>query len=325
MRTRRRESRESWVFKHFPTALRACALRINPNEAFDPVTSTFAIDDMQSPEGQYVEVFLERNVARSVADQAQVSLDDLEFVLLYSNADSRRLTPLWRSSASGHPRRWSGHIASSTLSPRRYELILQLILARNCRQHLGRPWRQGSVLADRSWTITSPKASSLFTVDWTCFSEREGWDRDAMWRVEFMGSDGFDSASPEETVRLHVNKDLEALRALFSRSARRSPRLGSVTAVLMPVVLSGVTTEILACVLRWAHPLVSDGELDLSEIQSDSLAGRVFEAAKKLGLDAVEAGRVAVEEPGRLAMLVQGHFKIGQSLGSAALDRMRRE
>lgn len=322
MKTRRRESRESWSFKHFPTALRACALRMDPNETFDPVTSTFVVDQVPRDEGQYVEVALELNVA-GVADQAQVGLEDLEFVLLYSNAEARRVSPLWRSKASGHQRKWSGRISPRILSQRRYEVILQLVVRRELRQRPGRPWRQGSVLAERSWTITSPTASSLFTVDWTSFSEREGWDGDAMWRVEIGSADGFDSGTPEEIVRLHVNKDLEALTALFSRSAGRS-HLAPVTAVLVPVVLSGVTTEILGRVLRWAYPLVAKGDLDPMEIAPDSLAARVFEAADKLGLSALEAGRIAVEEPGRLAMLVQGHFKIGQSLSGAALSRMRR-
>lgn len=324
MRTRRRESRESWSYRHSSTALRACALRIDPHDTFDPATSTFSVDELPETEGQYVEVLLELNV-NTVAEQAEVNLDDLEFVLLCSNFESRRVMPLWRSSAVGHPRRWSGHVPCRVLSPRRYELVLQMMLARECRRQPSRPWRQGSIIAERSWKITSPTASSLFAVDWTSFSEREGWDSNAMWRVEFISSDGFDSTLPEEAVRLHVNKDLEALRVLFTRTAKRSPRLGPVTNVLVPMVLSGVTAEILGRVLRWAHHVESRGELDYSDIQSDSLAGRTFEAADKLGLNAVDATRIAVEQPGEMAMLIQGHFKLGQSLGAAALERMRRE
>lgn len=324
MKARRRESRESWDFKHFPAALRACALRIDPNEPFDPAASTFAIDSVPGPQGQYVEVSLALNAA-SVADQARVMLDDLELVLLFSNAESRRITPLWRSSASGHPSKQPVHIESSMLSPRRYEVVLQLVLTRELRRHPGRAWRKGSVLADRSWTIVSPTAASLFAVDWTSFSERQGWDRHAAWRVEFLGTDGFDSAQPEETVQLHVNKDLEALRALLAPTASRSPRLGPITRVLVRVVLSDVTAEILGHVLRWAHPLLSNGQLNATDIQSDSLASQVFKAAKKLGLDPGEASRIAVEDPGRLSMLLQGHFGMGQSLDGAALERMSRK
>ena len=324
MKTHRRESRESWDFKHFPAALRACALRIDPNESFDPAISTFNIDGMPGPEGQYVEVSLELN-ATSVADQARVVLDDLEFVLLCSNAESRRITSLWRSIASARPSKQTVYIELSKLSPRRYEVVLQLVLARELRRQPGRAWRKGSVLANRSWTIVSPTAASLFAVDWTSFSESEGWDRDAVWRVEFTGTDGFDSAQPEEIVRLHVNKDLVALRALFTRTARQSPRLGPLTRVLVPVVQSGVTVEILGRVLRWAHPRLLNEELDVIDIQSDSLAGRVFKAAEMLGLDPVEASRIAVDEPERLSMLVQGHFRIGRSLDGAALERMKRQ
>jgi len=323
MRTRRRESRESWGFKHFPTALGSCGLRIDANEPFDPVTSTFILEGMPGPEGQLVELSLDLNAA-SLAAQSGLRLSDLELVLIYSNAESRRIAPLWRTGAAGHPRKWAGRISTETLSPRRYELTLQLSLIRDREQELGKVWRRGSVVAGRTWVVTNPKSSSLFSVDWTSFSERPGWDRDAMWHVEFMSSDGFDSFSPEEVVQLHINKDLEALRTLFLPSARRSPRLGPITAVLVPMVLAGVTTEIMGRVLRWAYPLVAEGDLDLDDVDEKSLVARVLHAANSMGLHPADAIRLATEEPEKLVMLVQGRFKIGRSLDSGALDRMRR-
>ena len=128
MRTHRRESRELWGFKHFPTALRACALRIDPQERFDPVTSTFVVGDPTGPDGQYVEVLMDLNAA-SLAEQAEVNLDDLELVLTFRNRESRLLLPLWRIGASGHPRKWGGRIPADRVSPRRYQLTLQLSLA----------------------------------------------------------------------------------------------------------------------------------------------------------------------------------------------------
>ena len=322
MRTHRRESRELWGFKHFPTALRACALRIDPQERFDPVTSTFVVGDPTGPDGQYVEVLMDLNAA-SLAEQAEVNLDDLELVLTFRNRESRLLLPLWRIGASGHPRKWGGRIPADRVSPRRYQLTLQLSLANDRERELGQAWRTGSILASRSWTVTNPDRSSLFNIDWTSFSDK-GWDRDAIWRVEFMSADGFDSASPEETLNLHINKDLEALRSLFQQSARRSSRLAPITAVLVPMVLSAVTTEIITRVLRWAHPLVVARELDLSEVDGDSLAGRVVTAVGKLGFEPSEAARLTVDEPETFVTLVQGGFNVGRSLDGAALERMMR-
>jgi len=86
----------------------------------------------------------------------------------------------------------------------------------------------------------------------------------------------------------------------------------------VPIVLAGVTSEIMGRVLRWAYPLVSSGELDLGEVNTESLLGRVVQAAGKMGLDSDEAVRVAAEEPEMLGMLVQGRFKIDRSLDAGA-------
>lgn len=277
------------------------------------------LDGLQSA-AQHIEIMVDLN-ADGVAQQVGLPVDDLGLRLVYSNPASRRYVTLWTSPLRGHERSWVGTIPRAYMRSGRTVLTLYLQLAVAQDHRFGRPWRTGSVLAERSWVISDVQAGSLFEVNWTSFSERT-WAPSAVWRLEIDSSERFDRVSPEQAVTLHVNKDLVALRQLLTGAAKRSAKLAPIADLVERLVLAGFVVELLGHVLRWLNEMIERESLDLGDVEPESLVGKVLDAVKKLGLAPEVALEFAATDSGELTTAVQDHFRVGRKLSEQALTRM---
>lgn len=323
MRERRTESRENWGFYHVFHGLQSCALRADSTQEFDPTLSTLTIESLKEGGPLSLEVSLDLD-ASDLLQAAQLQLDEGEFMVAYSNTAAKRFSVLASWPASRVPKTWQGTVAAEDLNPGRSEVQLLMVLREQRVQRGAEAWRKGSILAQRSFGLVYPDASTLFTVNWTSFSV-QGWPENALWKVEFRVLEGFDDLDPEEVVSVHVNKDLPALVGLLQPAAQRDQKLAPFARALVPLLIAGITCELVTPVLRWLGGLVKEDAAVLEGIAEDSLAGRVLEAVKKFGLDAEQAIGLAELRPQELSVLLQDYFEVGRALDQKALDRMQKK
>ncbi len=321
----RTESREIWPFAHARAAFDNCALRLDPNEEFDPRRSTFALDEQGLARDLPYELLL-RVDARRLRETTEVAAREVDVALVLENDAAKRHEVLKRSSLEELPSRFEGMVPQARSGPRRVRFRLVALLNRERpRSRSGRfAWRVGSVLAERRFSV-GPSPDSLFRVHWTAFAE-QGWDPRALWYVHARNIDLLCSdADPEEVIQVHLNKDLPALHALWEASATRNQDLSPVAALLRPLMASETLSGLATVVLRQLGHLQGErDDFDPEQIERSSLGAIVLTGLKKgTRLSTAELIRLATDEPELLKMKIQGAIAVGRNYTQATLERLR--
>ncbi len=325
-RTWRTESREVWPFAHAAGVFRACALRLDENDEFDPNRSTFALDEAALERDLRYELQLKVD-ASGLTSKTFTPAHEIDVALVAHNDEAKRHQVLRRVPLTGLPAKLQGTLPRAGWGPRRLRLHLVALLNREKPPGQGQhtAWRLGSTLAERAFVV-GPAAGNLFRVHWTSFSE-QGWPPRALWKLEVLKDleHVILEVDPNEMVQVHLNADLPSLHALWEPSASRNQRLGPVAAMQRPLIAASIWAQLGVCVLRRVDGLMQeDEEFDLDQLDGRSLAGAVLEGLRKAtGLDSAELVRLAKDEPWVLETKVQQAAGVGKAYDQAALERLR--
>ena len=320
MRTTRSVSRESYAFTHFPRALQGSALRLTVDDPFDAGVSAFVIEEQ--PLGTPIPFQLQLGAdVGSLAHQAGVSTDSvsLSVVLLSPELKRNEVLVSWRQDQV--PRDWNGAVPVEGFGERRVSVALVCHLNRTLERSLAKPWRNGSVLARRVFTISLPAHSSLFQVAWESFSAME-WEPEALWKVDFKITEGFHEQEPEAAVALYANKDLPAFHRLLAPGAARNPKLSVTARILLRTVAAMIAADISVPVLSDLRVHMDGAQVLIDDVNEESLTGKILGLVAQMKMDPSEAMRLAVEEPDKLRHRIQGTLRVGSTLDQRALDRI---
>lgn len=325
LRSSRTESREVWPFAHADKAFDLCALRIDRDTEMDPRRSVFTLDEHALSSDVNYEFMLKLSVDQ-LSKSTLVQPDQIDVAIIFENDDARRHEMLQRWRLVEMPTKAQGVVRFNRYGPRRFRFRLAAFLAQ---KRASAPTfsanRLGSVLADRRFSI-GPSPESLFKVNWTSFIGQAGWDPNALWRVEVINADLFGAdAEGDEVLKVHLNKDLPTLHALWESSATRSPRLSPVAALLRPLIASQILCDLCEAVLGHLARSRENVPTDrAASLDTTSLAGRLLSKLRKAThLDDSELIRLAGDAPEELSMRLQGLLGVGKKYDRGMLERLR--
>lgn len=251
MKARRQLVRMVRPFAVANRALAACALRLEANEDFSPTVTTFDLDPISPDEsrGLHPELRLELD-PEATAREARIDADSIQLALSEEQpmAKINRLITRWPLGEI--PRTYSFEIPADAYGQEAMEIRLSLVLSgRRSRKPADvTAWRPGSVLDERSWIIKRPTTRTLLPVENTSFESR-GWDRNALWFIEFQDLASPQETRPEEYLQIHLNKDLPALQRLWAPSARRDPARRVVAGITQLTIAGSILSEMSVSVL----------------------------------------------------------------------------
>lgn len=313
----RTESREVWPYAHSPNAFDGMALRFDPNGTFEPTQSTFILDPeagLAEQDQLTLEVQLDFDVD-ALLDEVALTAADVDLTVTVEHPYARSAVVVHRWPIASSPRR-----CAAVLGPQDYsagELSLRVAAILNRRQKraaVGRAWRAGALLAERTFSIHLPRTASLFNVENTSFKERQ-WDPNALWYVRFRDLPAAPEARPEEVVEVHLNKDLEALQFLWSPGAtRRGPAIRVGANMVRQLIASEILAEIAVAVLAdFRRVRRDDPEAEPADL---SLTKAVINALSELSLPTDGLLDLATEDPGELRRRIQHMMGVGRSFGA---------
>ena len=315
-------SRPSFAYPFFPTALNGCAMRIDAREEFDEGVSAF--QHLMSPgsEPPSVELRLRMRMA-DLARQARLDPKSVRGAIVARSDELRRRSVLTEFAADEVPATWSGSIPEELMGRRRIEVDLICYLADELNHSFERAWRRGSVFARRTWAIASPKYASLFTVTWVHFSAHDGWEKNALWRVDFPEGERFHEVSSDSAVGVALNADLTALHSLMELPARTPP-----TRVAKSIVTKMLFGEILSTII---HTVLEDYRrfheeegLTVDDLEEDRLTVRVLRFLDEHGVSEEDVRSNRLSDVAAVAHLVQGSIDVGREFDLAAWERLAR-
>lgn len=320
MRTRRSVSRESFAFVHFPRAFHNSALRLSSEDEFDPGISAFVIEEPPFGTPRPFELQVEVDVP-ALARQAGIPAQAVSLSVILESQELKHDQVLETWGADEVPTKWSGAIPANGFGERRSTLVLVCHLNQTRSPSLSVPWRAGSVLARRAFSVSLPAHASLFQVSWESFASM-GWDSKALWHVEFKETEGFHEINPEDAVALYANKDLPAFHRLLAPGASRNPKLSVTSKIVLKMVASMMAADVTIPVLADLHRSVRESLVIVDEVDGDTLAGKILGLVSLMHLDPIDAMRLASDEPNRMRERIQGMLEVGDTLDQRALDRI---
>lgn len=320
MRTKRSVSRVSQSFPHFSRALYTSAFRLCVDESFDADVSAFVIE--AEPLGRPIDFQLKTEVdLKSLADQAGVPADSVSLSIVLESPELKRNRVLVSWKHDQVPRVWDGVVPEEGFGQRRVGVALVCHLNRTLERSLDKPWRNGSILSRRIFTISLPGHSSWFKVSWESFTAL-GLEPEALWNVDFKITDCFHEVEPEAAVLVQLNKDLPGFHRLFDSAAARNPKLSVPSGMVLKTVAAGIVGDLTIRVLSDLRDQEGEYDVVLDDVREDSFTGKVLELLKQMSLDPEESMEWAVREPHRLRQHIQGVLRVGSTFDQRALDRL---
>lgn len=320
LKDKRTITRTSFPFPYFPTALNGCAMRVDQTGEFDEGVSAFQHHLLPGSDPPSLELRLRLRLA-DLARDAKLDPGSVRGAVVARSDELRRRIVLTDFTADDTPTLWSGTIPDELIGRRRIEVDLICYLAEELQPSFERAWRNGSVFARRTWAIASPKHASLFTVTWAHFSAHDGWEKTALWRIEFPEGDRFHEVSSESAVAVSLNADLPALHSLIELSARSAP-----TRVAKAIVTRMLFSEILSTII---HTVLTDYRryyeiegLTVDELEEDRLTVRVLRFLGDHGVTEADVRANKLSDLSAVAHFVQGSIDIGQEFNLAAWERL---
>ncbi len=328
IRKSRTESRVVWPFTHSEHFFDRCAIRISSTEEFDSQRNVFAVENL-SEYGGSLNLDLSISIDPSeLESEVNLRQQDVSVLLIVENEEARlnKVRKIWL--LADLPREHSTVILPGDLSPKGIGIVLVAVLSTvRDADDSGRAWRPGSILAERRYRIVPPASASLFQVNFTDFESR-GWDNRSLWRVDFRALESCDEAPPEDTVEVHLNKNLPLLYALFSATATRNPKLSPSASLVRPLVTAEILHDVCCRTLQHLAKYRGSNEDDYQSpvevVQPGTLADRVLLALEgQAAIPPAEAIRLAAEDPETLKNRIHGMVAVGRAFSQEALDRMR--
>lgn len=320
LKDKRTISRTSFAYPFFPTALNACSMRIDPNEEFDEGVSAFQHPLSPGSGPPNVELRLRLRLA-DLARQAKLDPKSVRGAVVARSDELRRRRVLTEFASDNAPATWSGTIPEELMGCRRIEVDLICYLADQLDHSFERAWRRGSVFARRTWAIASPKYASLFTVTWVHFSTHEGWEANALWRVEFPEGERFHEVSSDSAVGVALNADLTTLHSLIELPARTAP-----TRAAKAIVTKTLFAEILSTII---HTVVEDYRrfhekegLTVDDLEEDRLTVRVLRFLDEHGVSEADVRSHRLRDLAAVTHFVQGAIDIGREFDLSAWERL---
>lgn len=316
-----------WPFDRCDRALERVAMKLAADTAFDSARTTFVLDP--TVDGSPCDVPLELQLD---TDPHLIETDcgiergrsDLAVVLQDHLARTSELRARWPLERV--PRHWRTTLADCCGGRVKLKVVVALNRSRaRPAESRSIAFRQGSILAEKVFSLTVPTSRSLFPVENTSFSQH-GWDSNALWYVEWRDLEAAHIQSPESTVTVHVNKDLPAFQELWRPAATRSGSLQRTTAnMVRELVAAGIMAEIchaaLASLASLGRAKVADATL-LPE--PESLTGRLVNLLRgNTSITNDDLTRWATTDPGRFSRRVQGLLESGAKFDIDALNALR--
>ena len=320
LRDKRTISRTSFAYPFFPTALQACAMRLDPSQDFDEGVSVFQHDLSPGSDPPTVELRLRLRLSE-LARQAGLNAESVRCAIVARSDELRRRTVLTEFSSADLPPTWSGSIPPELMGRQRIEVDLICYLADQLEHSFERAWRRGSVFARRTWAIASPQYASLFTVTWVNFSSHEGWERNALWRVDFPEGERFHEVSSESAVGVALNADLTALHSLIELPARTA-QARTAKAIVTKMLFGEILSTIIHTVLEDYRRFHEEEGLTADDLDEDRLTVRVLRFLDEHGISEVGVRSGQLPDLASVVHFVQGSVDVGREFDRAAWERL---
>jgi hypothetical protein len=305
-------------------ALERCALRVDAAADFLPEKTAFDLEPVHSGEGAplRIELRLFPDAPLAVSDTG-LPMSAMALAVLEEHPSARITRTRGKWSLSEVPSLFSLELAPDAHGPDVIEIRIVIVLRdrRDAAQRSGSAWRAGSILATKSFAIRRPQAKSLLQVRNESFSEM-GWDTKALWYVEYIDLSAPHEMEPDEVLRVYLNRDLDALQALWSPSATRHQGRGAVARMVRPMIAGEILASVATVVLGVAQRLKADGG-PAFEIAENSLVRLLIDGLRR-GVELEEARmlQTAADKPGELARKIQHLVGAGRAYGADALGAL---
>ena len=319
---KRTVSRPSFAFPFFPTALKACAARIDRDDDFDEGVSVFLHDFVPGSEPPSIEVLLRLDL-RDLALQSGLAPGDVRAALVVRSDELRRRTVLAEFTPDEVPGTWAGPIPIDVFGLSRVEVDLVCYLDAQLGHSFERAWRRGSVFAQRSWSVVSPRYSSLFTVTWEHFSGYEAWQKDALWRVDFPEGERFHEVSSESAVVVTLNADHTGLHSLLELPGT-TPAARATKAIVTKMIFSEILSTIVNSVVADFRRFATEEGVRFEDLEDDRLTTRVLHFLQDAGVSEADLINGRLSDHAAVSHFVQGTISLGQAFDLAAWERISR-
>lgn len=319
MPQKRTLERTVYPFKVGEGALDRCALRLAGSDAFDPHVVSFDLDPSGEPDALHPELFLSLSPAH-VEEKAGLPARSMRLWVVEEHSMARitRVAATWQLHEVPQSHRID--FAPEAYGSQSFSLRLAIALAeqRDRAAANGTAWRRGSLLCEKAFVIRRPTSTSLLPVRNTSFAA-QGWEPSAIWYVQWHDLQAPHEASCEEALEVHLNKDLPALQALWSSSARRNPSRRPTANMVQRTIGAAILAEVSVAILGKLFDLRSGGTGEV-DIADESIAGALLANLT----DALNTTRdhlieLAGQKPGDLTRRIQALVDCGKVFGVDAL------
>lgn len=313
-----------WPFDRSDRALDKVAMKLGRDSTFDAGRTTIVLEPAAdgAPRDIPLEVLLDPDVQAIEAD-CGIGRDRVYLSVVVSDVLARVTWEEKRWPLDRVPRIWKLTLRDCSGGPVRVKIVATLrgsqprgLSSRSV------AFRDGSVLAQKVFSLSIPLSRSLFPVENTSFRD-QGWDPNALWFVEWRDLDGAHLVSPEDAVVVHINKDLPALQELWRPAATRSNSLQRTTAnMVRELVAAEILTELCCAAFgSFCRARASDATLTA---EPESLTGRLLEVMQRRTGIVKDAPLLwAKDSPGQISISIQGLMKSGASFDLDALNALR--
>ena len=156
------------------------------------------------------------------------------------------------------------------------------------------------------------------------FSAHDGWEKNALWRVDFPEGERFHEVSSDSAVVVALNADLTALHSLIELSAGPSPTRVA-KAIITKMLFGEILSTIIHTVLEDYRRFHEEEGLTVDDLEEDRLTVRVLRFLDDHGVSEADARSNRLSDLAAVAHFVQGSIDTGREFDLAAWERLTTE